>query len=48
MFDSFRNYSSNAHQVCCKDSPTEGPTIASPMTMTFIQGHKCISNSTTF
>ena len=23
-------------------------TIASPMTFTFIQGHKCVSNSTTF
>ena len=24
MFDYFRNYSSNAHQVCCEDSPTKG------------------------
>ena len=23
MFDYFRNRSSNAHQVCCEDSPTE-------------------------
>ena len=24
MFDYFRNYSSNAHQVCCEDSPDKG------------------------
>ena len=24
MFDYFRNYSSNANQVCCDDSPTKG------------------------
>ena len=24
MFDYFRNYSTNAHQVCCEDSPTKG------------------------
>ena len=24
MFHYFRNYSSNAHQLCCKDSPTKG------------------------
>ena len=24
MFDDFRNYSSNAHQVCDEDSPTKG------------------------
>ena len=24
MFDYFRNYSSNAHHICCKDSPTKG------------------------
>ena len=24
MFDYFRNYSSNAHQCCSEDSPTEG------------------------
>ena len=24
MFDYFRNYSNNAHQVCCEDSPTKG------------------------
>ena len=24
MFDDFRNYLSNAHQVCCEDSPTTG------------------------
>ena len=24
MFNYFRNYSSNAHQVCCEDSPTKG------------------------
>ena len=25
MLDYFRNYSSNAHVVCCEDSPTKGP-----------------------
>ena len=40
----FRNYSSNANRVCCEDSLSE----ASPMTLTFIQSHKCVSNLTTF
>ena len=42
MFDYFRNYSSNAHHVCCEESPTKGlyMTIASPMTLTFTQGQK--------
>ena len=40
MFDYFRNFSSNAHQVYM--------TIASPITLTFIQGYKCVSNLTTF
>ena len=33
MFDYFRNYSSNPHQVCCQDSLTEGlyMTIARPV-----------------
>ena len=50
MFDYFKNYSSNAHQVRCEDSPTKGlyMTIANPMILTFIQGDKCIPNLTPF
>ena len=35
---------------CCEDSPTKGiyMAIGSPMTFTFIQGHKCVSNVTPF
>ena len=36
MFDYFRNYSNNAHHVCCEDGLTKGlyeMTIASPMTL---------------
>ena len=43
MFDYLGNYWNNAHQICCEDSLTKGlliiMTIASPMTLTFIQGH---------
>ena len=41
----FKNYSSNDHHVRCEDSPTKGliVTTASPMTLTFIQDHKCAS-----
>ena len=49
MFDYFGNYSSNAHQLCGEDSPTKGLyDHYNPMTLTFIQGHKCVSNVTTF
>ena len=50
MVGYFKNYSSNAHQVCCEDSPPKRShtTITNPMTTTFIQGHTCISNLTTF
>ena len=35
MFDYFKNYSNNAHQVCCEDSPTKGLYgHCSPMTLT--------------
>ena len=38
---------------CCEDSPTKVymavyMAIASPMTLTFMQGHKLVSNLTTF
>ena len=44
----YLNYSSNAHQVAVK-IVTKGlyMTIESPMTLTFIQGRKCVSNLTT-
>ena len=49
MFDYFRNYSSNAHQVCCENSCLKVyMTIASLMTLIFIHGHKCASNLTIF
>ena len=34
--------------VCCEDSPTKGLYVLffSPMTSTFIQGHKCVSDFT--
>ena len=36
MFNYFRNYSSNAHQICCEDSRLKVyMTIASLMTLTF-------------
>ena len=49
MFDYFRNYSSNAIKFAVKIVRLKFyMTIASPMTLTFIQGHKCVSNVTTF
>ena len=42
MFDYFRNYSSNAHRICCEDRPTKVyMTTASPLAVTCIEGHKC-------
>ena len=50
MFHYFMNYSSNAHQVCYEYSPTTSlyDHCQSDNTLTFIQGHKCVSNVTTF
>ena len=49
MLDYFRNCSSNAHHVCSKDSPTKGLyNLINPMTLTFTQGHNCVSNVTMF
>ena len=50
MFDYFRNYLSNGHQVCCEDSPTKGPYDhhCQSANLDLIQGHKCVSNLTTF
>ena len=56
MFDYFRNFSSNAHQVCCEDSPTKGKkkknlfsiSVWWPCTL-LRPGHNCIlSNLTNF
>ena len=49
VIDYFRNCSSNAHHVAVKMVRLNVyATIASPTTLTIIQGHKCVSNLTTF
>ena len=49
MLNYFSNYASNAHHVCCENTTTKVyMTIANPMTLTFIQGHKCILSLTTY
>ena len=44
MFDYFKNFSSNAHQVCCEESPTI--CVASAKTLTFIRRRNCVSHFT--
>ena len=51
MFDYFIIYLSNAanaHQVCCEDSPTKDLYDHFQSDDLDLQGHNCISNSTTF
>ena len=58
MFYYFRNCSSNAPQVCCEDSPTKNLynlvqlkiyiICTSPMTLTIIRVHDCVSSLTGF